>query len=181
MGCGGGCLALGFFGVGHLPLLSSQSKVLQLQCILMSGSATRGQDGVSMPAAYMEGGFGRGWHVLLPQSCSWPRAGAPGRHVAAPLPFPDHHPSQGSLKLDAEQAAYTVVPGVTLSLAREDSLVRAVDDDELLALPQQLVFNLQYVPVPPKGRRLPGTARWDVPLGTSEAVKPNLDMCSGSA
>lgn len=101
--------------------------------------------------------------------------------VAALPPSPDHHPSQDSLKLDAEQAAYTVVPGVTVSLAREDSLVRTVDDDELLALPQQLVFKLQYVPVPPKGRRLPGTAEWDVPLGTSEAVKPNPDMCSGSA
>lgn len=61
-------------------------------------------------------------------------------------PSPDHHPSQGSLELDEEQAGYTVVPDVTLSL------VRTGDDDELLALPQQLIFKLQYVPVPPKGR-----------------------------
>lgn len=50
-----------------------------------------------------------------------------------------HHLPQGSLKLHAEQAVYAVIPGVTFSLAREDSLVRAVDDDELLALPQQLI------------------------------------------
>lgn len=170
---------LAFFGTGHLPLLSSQSRILQLQSALMSGSATRGQGGVSVPTAYMEGGFGRGWHVLPPQSCSWPRAGAPGRggsHMwlpeLSPPPSPDHPPSQGSLKLDAEQAAYAVVPGVTLSLAREDSLVRTVDGEELLALPQQLIFKLQYVSVPSKGRRLPGTADgWDVPLGNGEAAK----------
>lgn len=57
----------------------------------------------------------------------------------SPPPSPDHHPPQGSLKLHAEQAVYAVIPGVTFSLAREDSLVRAVDDDELLALPQQLI------------------------------------------
>lgn len=58
-------MAVGFFGVGHVPLLSTQSKILQLQCVLMSGSATRGQGGVFVPAAFMEGGFGKGWHVLL--------------------------------------------------------------------------------------------------------------------
>lgn len=57
--------------------------------------------------------------AVLPQSCSWPRAGAPGRDGSqmwlselSPPPSPDHHPCRGSLKLDAEQAAYTVVLGV---------------------------------------------------------------------
>lgn len=55
----------------------------------------------------------------MPQSCSQPRAGAPGRDGSqmwlpelSPPPSADHHPSQGSLRLDAEQAAYTVVLGV---------------------------------------------------------------------
>lgn len=60
--------------------------------------------------------------------------------------------------------------------------MRTVDGDKQLALPQPLIFRLQYVPVPPKGKRLPRTAHgWDVPLGSREAAKPNPGMCSGSA
>lgn len=57
--------------------------------------------------------------ALLPQSCSWLRAGAPGRDGSqmwmpeqSLLPSPDHCPSQASLKLNEGQAAYLVVPGV---------------------------------------------------------------------
>lgn len=121
----GGCLAVGFIGRGHLPLLSSW----------------REQDIIASPCPYGWISHARaGWcfcahspHwtwlwerracgagvAVLPQSCSWPRAGVPGRDGStmrlpeqSPLPLPDHCPSQGSLKLNAKQAAYSVVPGV---------------------------------------------------------------------
>lgn len=61
--------------------------------------------------------------AVLPQSfSSWPRAAVPGRDGSQRWlpeqslpPSLDHCPSQGSLKPNAEQAAYSVVPGVTFS------------------------------------------------------------------
>lgn len=113
------------------------------QCVLVPGSATRGQGGASVPTASMGRWLGErlarvaATILFLAQSRStWEEGWQPDVAATAVCP---HHPPQGSLKLHAEQAVNAVIPGVTFSLAREDSLVRAVDDDELLALPQQLI------------------------------------------
>lgn len=64
------------FGVGPLFLLSSQSKILELACVLRSGSATRGQGGVAVPTET--------WKAALEE------AGTCCCHNAVPGPGQEH-------------------------------------------------------------------------------------------
>lgn len=175
-GCGGGCLAVGIFGVGSCSF--SESWCLDQPHV---GRVVFLCPQPTLKAALEEAGTccchnpvpGPGQDHLGGMAA---RCGCQGDPHHLPLTTALPRASWSWMQSRLHNSWSRCYSFQVLPLS---SLMRTVDDDELLALPLQLIFKLQYVPVPPKGRRLPGAAHgWDVPLGSREAAKPNPGMFS---
>ena len=174
-------MPVGLLGGGHLPLLSGWRERGVTVSPCPRGRISHARAGWCFCAHSPRRTWpwerqARGAGVaVVPQSCSWPRA---GRHPdvaarAVPAVFPSLLTFPGLP--EAECQVGSVVPGVMFflgvgghpplldqihlhQLTGEDPLAKAGAGDQLLALSQHLIFRSQCVPVPPEGRRPPRAA-----------------------